>query len=35
MTRTLITNGTIVSATGRTSGDVLIDGETIGGHGSR
>jgi dihydropyrimidinase len=29
MSRTLITNGTIVSATGRTSGDVLIDGEAI------
>ena len=31
MTTTLITNGTIVSATGRSSGDVLIDGETIVG----
>ncbi len=31
MTRTLIQNGTIVSATGRTDGDVLIDGETIVG----
>ena len=29
MATTLITNGTIVSATGRTDGDVLIDGETI------
>jgi dihydropyrimidinase len=29
MARTLITNGTIVSATGRTAGDVLIDGEMI------
>lgn len=29
MTTTLIENGTIVSATGRSSGDVLIDGETI------
>jgi dihydropyrimidinase len=29
MARTLITNGTIVSATGRTAGDVLVDGETI------
>ncbi|QRN78785.1 MAG: amidohydrolase family protein, partial [Nocardiopsis sp. BM-2018] len=29
MTRTLITNGTIVGADGRTSGDVLVDGETI------
>ncbi len=29
MSTTLITNGTIVSATGRSSGDVLIDGETI------
>ena len=29
MTTTLITNGTIVSATGRTSGDVLIDGEIV------
>ena len=31
MTTTLIQNGTIVSATGRTTGDVLIDGETIVG----
>ncbi len=31
MARTLITNGTIVSATGRTSGDVLVDDETIVG----
>ena len=31
MTTTLIKNGTIVSATGRTEGDVLIDGETIVG----
>ena len=31
MATTLITNGTIVSATGRTMGDVLIDGETIVG----
>ena len=31
MATTLITNGTIVSATGRTDGDVLIDGETIVG----
>jgi dihydropyrimidinase len=29
MTRTLITNGTIVGADGRTDGDVLVDGETI------
>ena len=29
MTTTLITNGTIISATGRTEGDVLIYGETI------
>ncbi len=29
MARTLISNGTIVSATGRTVGDLLIDGETI------
>jgi dihydropyrimidinase len=29
MARTLITNGTIVSATGRSAGDVLVDGETI------
>ena len=29
MATTLITGGTIVSATGRTAGDVLIDGETI------
>jgi dihydropyrimidinase len=27
--RTLIKNGTIISATGRTSGDVLIDGENV------
>ena len=31
MSTTLITNGTIVSATGRNDGDVLIDGETIVG----
>ena len=31
MATTLITNGTIVSATGRTDGDVLIVGETIVG----
>jgi dihydropyrimidinase len=29
MTRTLISGGTVVSATGRTRADVLIDGETI------
>jgi dihydropyrimidinase len=29
VSRTLITNGTIVSATGRSTGDVLIDGESI------
>lgn len=29
MTTTLITGGTVVSATGRTAADVLIDGETI------
>ncbi len=29
MPRTLITNGTIVSPSGRTPGDVLVDGETI------
>ncbi|HEY3484547.1 MAG TPA: amidohydrolase family protein, partial [Ilumatobacteraceae bacterium] len=29
MARTLVTNGTIVSAEGRSPGDVLIDGETI------
>lgn len=29
MTTTLIQNGTIVSATGRQAGDVLVDGETI------
>ncbi len=29
MTRTIIINGTVVSATGRTSGDVLVDGETV------
>src|SRR3990170_375155 len=29
MTRTLITGGTVVSATGRSQADVLIDGETI------
>ncbi len=29
MTRTLITGGTVVRATGRTSADVLVDGETI------
>ena len=29
MTTTLITGGTVVSATGRSEADVLIDGETI------
>src|SRR6187431_42077 len=29
MAKTLITNGTVVSATGRTRADVLVDGETI------
>jgi dihydropyrimidinase len=29
MARTLISGGTVVSATGRTTGDVLIDGETV------
>ncbi|WP_292832986.1 amidohydrolase family protein, partial [Microbacterium sp.] len=29
MTTTLITGGTVVSATGRAAADVLIDGETI------
>jgi dihydropyrimidinase len=29
MSRVLISNGTIVSATGRSAGDVLVDGETI------
>ena len=29
MATTLISNGTIVSATGRQAGDVLVDGETI------
>ncbi len=29
MTRTLITGGTVVSPTGRTAADVLIDGETV------
>ena len=30
--RTLITNGTIVTAEGSQAADVLIDGETIVGH---
>ncbi len=29
MSTTLITGGTVVSATGRTKADVLVDGETI------
>ena len=29
MARTLISGGTIVSATGRTTGDVLIEGESV------
>ena len=29
MTTTLLTGGTVVSATGRSAADVLLDGETI------
>ena len=30
--RTLVTNGTLISATGLSTADVLVDGETIAAH---